>query len=246
MTETQAEVPQVVDEEQETDSKQIVLSVQNPTDEEMQGMVIHITANYDFDVVTKPVRFNFKRTNDKVTGIETIREPIDLAIPYPSVQGIVNILQDGGKGLELLIEAMENVVNTAARDILGEDYKLNASTFPTDKLSWEFIANMPKAQRRGGGIPKETWEAFGQHYTEVMPELTGKNIEQVSNMAKILISKLANIKTHKEALNLVQQQLAIYIESAEDIADYVECVEFLLNKADTLLNVSPEELLANL
>ena len=246
MTDSQRELSQVVDEEQETDSKQVVLSVQNPTDEEMKGIVTHITTNYDFDVVTKPVRFNFKKSKDKATGVETVREPVDLAIPYPSVQGIINILEGGGKGLELLIEAMENVVNTTARDLLYEDLNLNASTFPTEKVSWEFIANIPKAQRRGGGIPKETWEAFGQDYTEVMPDLTGKTIDQVSNMAKILVSKLTGIKTHKEALLLVQEQLAIYIESAGNAADYIECVEFLLNKADTLLNVSPEELLANL
>ena len=245
MTETQ-EVTQEAIEESTSDPKQIVLAVQNPTDEEMAGIRAEIKVNYNFDVVVKPVRFNFKKSVDKLTGIETIREPVDLAIPYPSVDGIVAILQAGGKGLELLIDAMETVVNAQARDLLYDDTTLNAVTFPADKVSWEHIANIPKVQRRGGGIPKETWESFGQDYTECMPSLTGKTLDQVVNMAKILVSKLANIKTHKAALGLVQEQLAIYLESATNAAEYVDCVEFLLNKADMLLNVSDAELLESL
>jgi hypothetical protein len=228
---------------------QIVIPAVNPTAEDMTGIIEHINVNYNFKVNTKPVNFNFKKTKDKITGIETIRDTVQLAIPYPSVDGIVEILQKGEKGLELLIEAMENVVNTAARDLLSdgpEGHALNAATFPTEKVSWEAIANQPKAQRRGGGIPKETWEAFATDYVEVMPEATGKSIEQVANMAKILVGKLSACRTREVVLNLVVQQLALYAEHSPNIEDYQECVAFLLNKAETFLNVSDEELTANL
>jgi len=229
-----------------TEPKQLIIEVQNPTAEEMAGICESISVNYDFSVVTKPVNFNFKKSKDKVTGIETIRGSVQLAMPYPSVEGIVHIMEEGGKGLELLVEAIENVVNATARELLYEDTTLNAATFPVEKLSWEAIANLPKAQRRGGGIPKETWEGFAQDYVEVMPEITGKTIEQVANAAKILASKLTQVRTNEPVLQLLVTQLAVYAEHSQNIEEYQDCVAFLLQKADTFLNVSEEELLANL
>jgi len=240
------EVTQLGEPTSSEQSKQHIIEVQNPTAEEMTGICETINVNYDFSVVTKPVNFNFKKSTDKVTGIETIRNSVQLAMPYPSIEGIVHILEEGGKGLELLQEAVENVVNSAARELLYEDVTLNAATFPVEKLSWEFIANLPKAQRRGGGIPKETWEGFAQDYVEVMPELTGKTIEQVANAAKILASKLTQVRTNEPVLQLLVAQLALYAENSPNVEEYQECVAFLLQKADTFLNISEEELLANL
>lgn len=224
----------------------VVITVDNPTSEEMKAILENIKVNYDFDVHVKDVAFHFKKSKDKDTGIETVREPVMLAVPYPSVEGIVAILEKGGKGLELLLEAMETVVNQQARNLLYEDTTLNAATFPVDKVSWEFIANIPKVQRKGGGIPKEVWEAFTSDYVEVMPEATGKTVEQVANAAKILGQKLAPVRTNEPVLNLLVEQLAIYMKTSANAEEYSECVEFLLNKADTFLNVSEEELLANL
>ena len=226
----------------------VIIQVQNPTPEEMTALRELIANSIEYNVTVKDSTFNFKKSVDKATGIETIRKPVDLAIPYVNVDGIMAILEGGGKGLELLLEGMETIVNTQARSILADDDKgeLNASNFPTDKLSWEFISNIPKVQRRGGGIPKETWEAFALDYVAVMPDVTGKKLEAVTNMAKILINKLSQVRTVPDVLNLCIEQLAIYAEHSENFADYSDCVEFLLNKAETFLNVSPEELLSAL
>lgn len=226
--------------------KQQVISVENPTTEEMVALCENIKVNYDFNVITRAVKFNFKKSKDKLSGIETVRESVELALPYPSMEGIVAILEGGGKGLELLVEAIEGVVNAAARDIIADDTALNAATFPVDKVSWEFISNMPKAQRRGGGIPKETWEGFAQDYVEVMPEVTGKTIDQVANAAKILAGKLTAVRTNEPVLQLLVEQLAVYAEASPNAEEFQDCIAFLLNKAETFLNVSPEELLANL
>jgi len=231
-----------------TDPQQVTIKAVNPTSDEMVSLRTTIAENYNFNVDVKPVKFNFKKSKDKDTGIETIREAVELAIPYPSVEGIVSILeaQDEGKQLELLMDAMADVVNSVARELLFDDTAMNAANFPVDKLSWEAIANMPKAQRRGGGIPKETWEEFAQNYVEVMPEVTGKTVEQIANMARILQSKLSSVKTNIPVLELVIQQLTVYAENSPQAQDYAECIEFLAKKADTLLNVSPEDLLTNL
>lgn len=230
------------------DISQRIIEADNPSPEDMKGLVQHINVNYDYKIDTKAVEFKFKKSVDKTTGIETIRTPVELAIPYPSVEGIVAILEAGGKELELLMESMQGVVNASARDILYDDTKgaLNATNFPIDKLSWKYIANIPKVQRRGGGIPKETWDKFAVDYCEVMPGATNKSIEQVANAAKILVGKLQAVRTNEPVLNLLVEMLAVYAEKSPNIEDFAECVNFLTDKAEQFLNVSDEELLANL
>ena len=240
--ETQAVAAEVA----EAKSKLVVITAENPTSEELKALTESIRVNYDFSVVVKPVEFKFKKSVDKATGIETIREAVQLAIPYPSVEGIVKILETGGKELELLLDAMETVVNAQARDILYDGTSLTAATFPVDKLCWKFIAEIPKATRRGGGIPKEVWEAFGQDYVEIMPQVTGKSLEQIANAAKLLLGKLTGARTNEPVLQLLVSQLALYAEHSPNFEEYSECVDFLLNKADTYLNTTEEELLANL
>jgi len=242
---TQSEAP-LASNEKEPEDKTVIIEVANPNDEEMGELLKNIQIGYDAEVDVKKVIFNFKKTKDKDTGIETLRRPVELAIPYPSMEGLVTILQKGGKGLELLTEAIEGVITSAAREILSEGLALTAATFPVEKLSWEFIANLPKSQRRGGGIPKETWEAFAVDYISVMPAATDKNVEQVTRAAKILVGRLAAVKTNEPVLNLLVQMLAIYLENSKNAAEFMEVVEFLLDKADTYLNVTDEDLLANL
>jgi len=225
---------------------QNVIAAPNPTKEEMEELLADLKVNYDAAVDTKQVQFNFKKSTDKTTGIETVRNAVQLAMPYPSIEGIVAILEAGGKQLELLQEAIEKVINDAARELLYEDVTLTAGTFPVAKVSWDAISQQPKAQRRGGGIPKETWEGFAQDYVDVMPSVTGKTIEQIANAAKILMGKLAQVKTNEPVLQLLVGQLAVYADNSPNVAEFQECIEFLLTKAETFLNVSDEELLANL
>lgn len=223
-----------------------VIPAINPTPEEMRAICEKIKVNHNFKVDVKPVSFRFKTVQDKETGLETRRETVDLALPFPSVEGIVAILEAGGTQLELLTDVIENVIISVARDIIADNPSINASNFPIDKVSWEAIANMPKAQRRGGGIPKETWEEFAKDYIAVMPGVTGKTVEQVTNAAKILLNKLQQVRTNGPVLELLVQQLAIYAENSQNVAEFQDCIAFLLNKADVYLNTSPEELLANL
>jgi len=231
----------------------ISISVANPTKDEAVQLASTIEANYDFSVTPELTKFNFKKSKDKDTGIETVRDPVELVLPYSSVQGIIDIiegkhLEEGqpNKGLDLLLDIMKDTVNSAARDLLYEDYKLNAGTFPVDKVSWEHIANIPKVARRGGGIPKEVWEAFAEDYCTIMPDITGKSIDAVANAAKCLSNKLSSCRTNKPVLNLLVEQLAVYADNSANLEEFQDCVEFLVNKADTLLNASDADLLANL
>lgn len=205
-----------------------------------------ITANFDQFHDKKPVKFFFKKVVDKDTKEEFKRPTVELELPVPSVEGLIRIIEQGGKGLELLQDAAADVVIGQARSIVNDKEDIKQDNFPFDKISWEYIANLPKAERRGGGISKETWEAFGQDYIEVMPSVTGKTLEQVTNASKILLNKFNLVKTNKPVLKLMKEQLGIYVENSPNAETYQECVEFLLNKADNLLSMDEAALLANL
>ncbi len=218
---------------------------------DVNAVAKHIETSFDFNVNVKPTTFHFKGVktlDDEGKVVSTYkRESVTLAIPYPSVQGIIDVLQKGDENeVALLVDAVEGVVTTQARTLITDDEDVNAKTLDVSKLSWNFIANMPKPERTGGGIPKEVWEGFGEDYKEIMPEATGKSAEAVANAAKILITKFANAKTNTAVLELLVGQLAIYMDTTGSAEMYAPCVEFLLTKADKLLNVSAEELLESL
>ena len=209
---------------------------------EKQALHQQIVARFNNKVDTKEFKFSFK--TDKETGIK--RPTVELRLPVLSVEGIIDILQNGEerpKELELLLDVLSEAVYDQARSIVNDDEAINQENFPLDKVTWEFIANMPKAERRGGGISKETWDEFAKDYIEVMPAATGKKPEQVGLAAKLLLAKFNPVKTQKPVITMLQGQLGIYITTSPNAEQFQDCVEFLNKKAETLLNADPAALL---
>ena len=200
-----------------------------------------IVAAYDKTLDVKEFKFYFRKDE-----LGNKRAAVELKLPVPSVEGIIAILEAGGKPLELLLDTVADVVGSQARNIVDENLEISQETFPVDKISWEFISNLEKAARRGGGIPKETWELFAKDYTEVMPSITGKTVDQIGNAAKILLNKFAAVKTNKPVLKLLKEQLALYVSNSTNAEQFTDCVEFLMDKATTLLGMTDADLLANL
>lgn len=205
-----------------------------------------ISANFDNKVDIKEYKFHFKTVKDKESGIETKRPTIELKLPIPSVEGIIAILEAGGKQLELLQSAVEAIVVSQARSILNDNENLSAEQFPVDQCAWEFIANMPEAEKRGRGIPKEVWEEFAADYIAVMPSVTGKTEEQVALAAKLFLNKFQQVKTNKPVIQKLREQLAIYANNSKQAENYADCIKFLDDKAETLLQADEAALLANL
>lgn len=204
-----------------------------------------IVARFNNLVDVKESKFSFK--SDKETGFK--RPTVELHLPVPSVEGIVFILENADtrpKELELLLESLADVVQAQARSIVNDDEKISQENFPLDKVTWEAIANMPKAERRGGGIAKETWEEFATDYLAVMPAATGKDLERVGLAAKLLTGRFAQVKTQKPVIEALQLQLGIYVSVSPRAEEFTEVIEFLNKKAEALLNISEEEMLAAL
>lgn len=201
-----------------------------------------VIPNFDNTMDKYQYKFNFKKDD-----LGNKRPSVELVLPVPSVEGIVKILEVGGKQLELLQEAVAAVVLQQARVLVNEKEDVTQENFPFDKISWEFISNIAPKERKGGGIASEVWEAFAKDYVEVMPAVTGKTAEQVGNAAKVLLNKFSgSFKTNKPAIELLKGQLAIYIANTQRAEEFAECVDFLVTKADNLLNQTDEDLLKNL
>lgn len=218
--------------------------------ETTQTQASEVEATFDNTVDKVDVKFNFRKVaievDGKPTGEFTKRPTVELSLPLLSVEGVVAALKAGGKQLDLVVEAVRAYQLDRARDIVNDNESITQDNFPFAQLSWESIANLPKAERRGGGISKETWEDFSKDYVAVMPGATGKTVEQVTNAAKILTNKFQAVKNSKPHLKLLKDQLAIYASASANAEQFSDCLSFLVEKADALLALDEAAMLGNL
>lgn len=212
----------------------------------MTDQAQNILANFDNKVDIKEAKFHFKTLKDKESGIETKRPTIELKLPIPSVEGIIAILEAGGKELELLQSAVADIVISQARSLLSDNENMTAENFPIEQCLWNFIANIPDAEKRGRGIPKEVWEEFATDYIAVMPAITGKTSEQVALAAKLFLNKFQQVKTNKPVIGKLREQLAIYANNSSQAETFSDCIKFLDDKAKDLMEADESAMLANL
>ncbi len=188
------------------------------------------TTGIDPNVDMKECQFNFKK--DKLGNK---RPQVKGLIPVPSVEGVQAILVAGGKQWILLQEAMYDVVRGTIADEVGTNEALKSlDEVDMSKYSWKAISEMDKTDRRSSQIPQETWDAFVKNYIEVMPAVTGKSVDAVTNATLVYVKKFAPWKSDKKTIGILKNQLAIYMEqpSAEEFA---EILELLIRRADTYL-----------
>jgi hypothetical protein len=203
-------------------------------------MTDSINVNVDNTVDLKEFKFRFKK--DKLGNQ---RPTVELKLPVPSVEGIVSILERGGKGLELLLDVVSDTIRSAAASYVADDEKISQTSFPVEKILWEAIANAPRAERRS--IAEEIWEAFAKDYIEIMPSVTGKSVEAVTNATVVFLKKFTIVKTNKEVLAKLKEQLGLYMEHSKNAEQFAEVLELLLAKVDSYLNANDTEMLiANL
>jgi hypothetical protein len=188
-----------------------------------------ITPNVDKNVDVKDFSFRFKK--DKLGNK---RSNLELKGPVPSVEGLVSIIEKGGKGLELVFDCMYDTIRAQIYEKVSENESFSQDNFPWDSVSWEAIANMPKEDRRSSTIAAEVWEAFAKDYISVMPGLTGKSEDAVTNATIVYLKKFAQIKTDKKSLGKLKEQLGLYAETpnAEQFSDVLD---LLVRRVDSYL-----------
>lgn len=192
--------------------------------------------------LSQSFKFHFKKDE-----LGNKRSTIELALPILTREGLIQALDDE-KITSYILDVLSGESYKAARQQVGAEEKPVNTQEELDvaKLTVAALANLPKAERTGGGISKETWADFNKDYIEVMPGVTGKTAEQVGNAAKLLIAKFQPVKTNKKVIAFLRDQLAQYFSSTPNAEDFQECYEFLDNKAQTLLEADEAKLLENL
>lgn len=222
-----------------------------------------ITPNVDKNVDIKPFKFRFKK--DK---LDNQRPTVEVNGPVPSVEGIVDILTRGDKKeVELLFDALQDVVRGAVAGDVSDDEKYSQATLDSamvtikvpnadgktfteetvPKYSWRGIAYQPREDRRASNIPAEDWEKFAQDYIAIMPGITGKDVEAITNATVVYLKKFSIVKTNKPVLSKLKDQLALYTEHTKKGEDFQEILELLVRKADAYLGSDEvEKLVQNL
>ncbi len=177
------------------------------------------------------------------------RPTVELLIP---TIGDVSVLSEKMKAdpkvAALVLELVNKEISSNAREqVNNEQNPVNKQEeLQLDKLTLEHIANLPPAERKGGGISKETWQEFFKDYVEVMVAATGKKKEQVENAAKLFVARLQPVKTQKKILEFLGTQLAQWFTTSQAQEEFAEVYEFLDGKIKEFMSKDEAALLANL
>lgn len=190
----------------------------------------NISANFDNQVDAKDFSFRFKK--DK---LGSQRATVQVKAGVPSIEGIVQILETGGKGLELLQDAMYETIQAALRSWVSDNENASQETLDLSKFSWDAIANQPREDRRSGAISEEQWAAFSVDYASVMPSVTGKSAAQVGAAVEVFLKKFSLVKTNKPVLNILKVQLGLYMEHSPNASNFEDVLELLTRRIEAYL-----------
>jgi hypothetical protein len=186
--------------------------------------------------------FKFRFKKDKVGNQ---RPTLEFKAPVPSFQGIQAILEQGGKGLDLLNDAIYDVVRAALASYVNDDLEFDPAKFDFTQVTWDAIANRPRAER--ATISQEQWEGFCADYIQIMPSVSKKTPEQVTNATLLYLKKFAPIKTDKNTLGKLKEQLTLYVSNSPNAEQFQDVLEVLLNRLDSYLKADDiQTLVANL
>lgn len=199
-----------------------------------------INANFDSSVDAKEFVFRFKK--DKLGNQ---RSPVSLKAGVPSVEGLVSILELGGKGLELLQDALVDTIQAALRTWVSDTENASQEVLDLSKFTWNAIANQPREDRRSGAISEEQWASFTADYAAIMPSVTGKNSSQIGAAIEIYVKKFSMVKTNKPVLNALKVQLGLYMEHSPSASNFEDILELLTRRIENYLKSDDAEQLIN-
>jgi len=193
--------------------------------------------------VNKAFKFNFKKRtikdeNGAVIGEIAKKPSIEVEIPVLSAEGIASILTSGpSKESEVILDAVNFMFYQAARqqfddvieNLANPDDEVKATDLNFDKLQLSYLANLPPATRGGSSISEDEWNFFFQDYLAVMVAATGKEERRIANQIEHF-KKPNRCKANQAVLEVLVDQLSIYVSKSANIEDTAQAAERLLGK----------------
>jgi len=194
------------------------------------------------EYVNKSFKFNFKKRTIKDENGQTIGEiakkpSIEVALPVLSTAGVIEALQAGGKEAEVILDAVNFVFYQAARqqfddvieNMTNPDDEVKASDLNFDKLQLSYLANLPPATRGGAASSEDEWNFFFSDYLSVMVAATGKEERRIANQIEHF-KKPNRCKANQAVLEVLVDQLSIYVSKSAAIEDTAQAAERLMSK----------------
>ena len=194
------------------------------------------------EYINKTFKFNFKKRTIKDENGATIGEiakkpSIEVDLPVLSSAGVVEALQAGGKEAEVILDAINFVFYQAARqqfddvieNMTNADDEVKSSDLNFDKLQLSYLANLPPATRGGASISEDEWNYFFSDYLAVMVAATGKEERRIANQIEHF-KKPNRCKANQAVLEVLVDQLSIYVSKSANIEDTAQAAERLLGK----------------
>ena len=185
----------------------------------------------------KSFKFNFRQRtirdeNGSELGKAPKNPPVELDLPVPTIEELVEFLQSGGKEAQLIVDCVAALIGAEAKAQLDDVIEgfgdtegfATAQHIDFAKLDLAFIANLPPATRtRGPQITEEDWAAFFEDYKAVIIPATGKPEAKINNHIAAF-KKPAAYKARKDILGALLEHLDIYVSKSANIEDTAACV----------------------
>lgn|SRR5690606_2440260 len=186
----------------------------------------------------KKIENTFSFRMNKETGVK--RPSVTLTMLVPTAAGIIEALQSNDeKVISLIEDQVAAVVIGQVRQHVDGDLEYNQEKYEANlqKFTIETIANLPRAERNV--VSKDDLESFASKYIELMPEISGKELARVQTAAAMFVEKFNRVKGDDQALQILQQQLALFVEKVDDaiVQEHERTISYLVGKLEELLSV---------
>lgn len=174
----------------------------------------------------------------KVIGTGRKHPDVKGVLPIPTFAQLIEFLQQGGKEAELLLDAVTNEIDKAARQQINNwrednppEANFTATAFDLSKLTLTAIANTPRGERAGAAISDEDWTAFLDDYAHVMVHVVGYEEKKVKLAMMHFKVQLRRIKNDKAAVQKLLDLLNVWASKTEALEDHMSCYEDLTKRA---------------
>jgi hypothetical protein len=185
---------------------------------------------------------------DELGQVIQARTPLKLQVPIPTMPGLLRAMTDPKKR-ELILDIVGDAVREAVRQQVNDESTpvMKQEDLKVEFLSLDYLANLPKSERTGRGISKETWQEWVQDYVATIMEVSGSTAEKVGNQARLLYpGRLQPVKMQKKVLGFLSDQLNKWSANSPNAETYDDIKVFLQKKADEFLNLTEDDYVNNL
>lgn len=188
--------------------------------------------------VLSDVKFGFRQ--NKETGEK--RPDVEVKILLVTAAGIIAALNSGDeKQVSMIEDVVNGLITSQLRTYVDADPEFDQAKADAlsaeGKLTIEAIANLPRAERNT--VSKDDLEQFAKAYVELMPGITGKDLEKVQTAAGLFVERFKRASGDDKVLQVLQQQLNIFVEKAPEdvVAANEKAITYAANKLSELLSL---------